>query len=676
MQTKAAHIVFLPLIKSLDVDGYLMYPGKPLEPGLHHSFRPGVNVVIGVNGLGKTTLLRMILRLLTGPRDLRAGDELGGTQRELSKAIDRAEFARKVPDQAKDSIARLEFELGGRTIVVARSMKDLSLVSFSVDPDLGSLLVAEDQEEQYEAAITQLSNVVSFYDFVFVLRHVVFFLEDRRGLVWDRWAQTELLQMLFLTFDFQTKYRDALKEALSADSSARNTQAVLTKEKKRLASLITNAADMPQIELNLLRATVLGLKGQIEEFEEQIDQLDHDRREQRRLAEARRQDTATLAKQERDLREAALAQLFPTLPNYGATALSYMQRGQGCIVCGTTDRAYLEQATTRWLSHEHCPVCDSPPILHEERPSPATQGTQLAELAVNRKAMQAAADDAEQRARAANQLYIEVLTKRDKLVLEHHEKADQLRVREAALRGISPDNITAQDERVKVLEETVSDYRSSKRKALLIVEQLMQALRGNIEFFQLEMCRSFNDLIKNFLAEDCILSYREVSRKIGQLSDDVDIPFPEFVVHMTSGVFKLESEIRETPDAVSESQREFIELAFRMALLSVALNDSPSTMIFDTPEASLDAVFIPRAGNAFHLFATHGAKPRVLFASSNLNGTTMIPSMLHITPQSPSASEDRSRIINLIAIAAKGRAMTTYSKEYDVALNNAIGGGP
>ena len=310
-----------------------MYPGDAFAPGLHHEFLTGVNVIVGVNGLGKTTLLRTILRILTGPRDLRAGEELGGVQRELSRSVDFAEFARRVPDQAATAIATLKFEMNGRTVEVRRSLKDLKLLSFSVDPDLGSLPESLDLEEQYEWAIVQLSGLVAFYDFVFFLRHVIFFLEDRRGLVWDRWAQTEILQMLFLSSTFQLQYRDALREALSADSAARNTQAVLTRERKRLNGLVSAAATSPVVELGLLRTAVEALGSQIADLENEVDELDKQRREQRRIAESRAHDATILAQREREVREALLAQIFPSLSDYGAMTLSYMERGLGCIVC-------------------------------------------------------------------------------------------------------------------------------------------------------------------------------------------------------------------------------------------------------------------------------------------------------------------------------------------------------
>jgi hypothetical protein len=668
--------VFFPLIKHLDIDGYRLYPGVTDQPGLHQAFRPGVSVVVGVNGLGKTTLLRIMLRLLTGPRDLRAGEELGGAQRELSKSIDIAEFARRVPDQAIDSTATLTFELGGRTITVKRALKDLKLFEVLIEPDQPALPSDNDLEVQYQLAVVELSGLVSFFDFVFLLRHVVFFLEDRRGLVWDRWAQTELLQMLFLSSQFQRDFRQAMGEALSADSAARNTHAVLTRERKRLGKLINAAIQNPATELNLLRSAVEQMAAQLEALEPELDQLDLQRREQRRIAEARRYDAAMLAQKERDLRETLLATIFPTLTDYGAMALSYMERGLGCVVCGATDPTHLATASKHWLGHESCPVCDAPPVLQEQR-SEAHQSnegysSELADIESERRTMQEAALAADAEATSLHGQYLQAVTKRDALVTEHHEKAEELRVRSDLAKGTSPNLVATHDERIRVLEETVKDDRAAKSNAVSRLSVLVETLRNNLQSFQVEMCECFNKTIRAFLAEECTLSYRVLSRKIGQDSDNLSIEFPEFIIRMTSGVFRIDSEIRLLPSSVSESQREFIELAFRMSLLSVATRHSPCTLILDTPEASLDAVFIPRAGHAFHSFANDGSQPRVVLAASNLNGTEMIQSMLAISPTKPMDEEDRLRVLNLLEIAAHGRAFETYSKEYEDALERAL----
>ena len=63
-------MINFPIIERLDVSNYGLYPGEANDPGLHATFSPGLTLVLGTNGLGKTTLISIMYRLLTGPFDI------------------------------------------------------------------------------------------------------------------------------------------------------------------------------------------------------------------------------------------------------------------------------------------------------------------------------------------------------------------------------------------------------------------------------------------------------------------------------------------------------------------------------------------------------------------------------------------------------------------------------
>ena len=58
--------IALPVFRSLKVTGYELFPGAD-NAGIDRPILPGVTVLAGINGLGKTTLLNVMLRLLVGP---------------------------------------------------------------------------------------------------------------------------------------------------------------------------------------------------------------------------------------------------------------------------------------------------------------------------------------------------------------------------------------------------------------------------------------------------------------------------------------------------------------------------------------------------------------------------------------------------------------------------------
>ena len=63
-------MVSLPLLTAFDIKEFDLFPGSNGIGGIERQVQQGVTLVAGINGLGKTTLLMVLLRLFTGPSDL------------------------------------------------------------------------------------------------------------------------------------------------------------------------------------------------------------------------------------------------------------------------------------------------------------------------------------------------------------------------------------------------------------------------------------------------------------------------------------------------------------------------------------------------------------------------------------------------------------------------------
>src|SRR4051812_37261825 len=132
-------MIHLPVFTKLIVSGYRLFPGRSDNPGINWDFSGGLTVIAGINGLGKTTLLNMLLRSLTGPYDL-AGE---GLPPELSSTLPASPvklnthhlrfFAQRVADAADNATVTVEFKLGKTTIAVNRSLENMGLLSLTVD---------------------------------------------------------------------------------------------------------------------------------------------------------------------------------------------------------------------------------------------------------------------------------------------------------------------------------------------------------------------------------------------------------------------------------------------------------------------------------------------------------------------------------------------------------------
>jgi hypothetical protein len=127
------------------------------------------------------------------------------------------------------------------------------------------------------------------------------------------------------------------------------------------------------------------------------------------------------------------------------------------------------------------------------------------------------------------------------------------------------------------------------------------------------------------------------------------------------------------------SQGEFIDLAFRLALVEAAAESGPASMIFDSPEASLDALFMRRAGAFLAQFTRDNPENR-LIVTSNLTNADMIPALFGAyepqegdpEPHPIPRFQRRSRVVDLLELAAPTSAVSLVGNRYKNLLDRAL----
>ena len=245
-------MINLPLLNYLDVREYGLFPGDdPATPRMHVRFEPGLTLVLGANGLGKTTLVTMLYRLITGPYEIPAlmkEADLGTASLKVVRLTKdkRQTFAHRVADNAAGATARLVFHIGSEQVSVERNLKDLTLRSFTVDSALPS-----HDEQKYQEEMVRLANVSTFGDLILLLRYIVFCFEDRRSLVWDPSAQRQLLRIFYLEPPLAQIWTEREREILEIDTRVRNMRAVATGEERSLALEQSLANNEPSINEEL-----------------------------------------------------------------------------------------------------------------------------------------------------------------------------------------------------------------------------------------------------------------------------------------------------------------------------------------------------------------------------------------------------------------------------------------
>jgi predicted nucleic acid-binding Zn-ribbon protein len=679
-------MIHFPILKRVRVQNYALYAGTGSEPGLDHHFVDGVNVIVGINGLGKTTLLNMLLRSLAGASDVPGDEELGDKKRRLIPA-DRAWFRRRVPDDAVNARVTVWFELGQEFFEVTRSLSNLDIVEMSINQQPVAQDRAPNMEGTYRQHVVSASGLASFEDFVFLLRYVVFYLEDRRSLVWDPAAQGDILGILFGEHDgSRSRYVEIFNDLLSKDSEYRNVHAVVSKRRRQIEKQ-TSTIEGGQIEM--LVQTLEARRAELKTLLTRKTELSNRRSSLREQIENRRQEI-------HDRRAVVAAQLntfyesfFPGLDGPSRYLLAHFEADAGCLVCGNNSETAHDFVRGK-IYMNACPVCNSPlEEGHEHETDPYTGEGIEQERANIAKAEHDLAVMLEP-LRLADEEYSIVTaelvgTTGTVAGLEHQLKALGESVPEAMQRREAlSQHLSSFEAALNQLEAERAELATQFKELANQVDQEVRAVSGQIE-------QTFAKYIRGFLAEQCEIKYSPRVRSLGQRTGTDQFPFPHFVPALTSGVHRNGVTVREAGQSVSESQKEFIDLAFRMALLELAAPNSPSMLVLETPEASLDSVFVPRAADLLRRFAAGADVPRGtrLIASSNVNREQMIPALFGAYPderfygqvvdEAPSLlpakvppNERAAHVLDLLKIAAPTRALERFRAAYEEQRDLAI----
>lgn len=685
-------MIRFPIIRRLEVQNYQLFQNDDSQ-GISHQFPRGIHAVVGINGLGKTTLLSILYRALLGPKDQSKSDQAGllGSQHELSAWRNKRFFRDRVADDGKDATVEIDIQLGDRLLTVRRSLFDLEILHLSLD---GEILDAS--QDGYEAKVVELSGAATYFDFFAILRYLVFYLEDRVELIWDRRSQFDMFRILLFDTAGAKAASEAYDEVQVADSQFRNRRAIVFRDRKRLAELEALAGNDQAAEVRALQTAIAEIEARDRDQAIQVDAA----RERFDIARLRR-ERALL-----DLQEARTAleyeeqahykDLFPTLDETASHVFLNILGGGGCLVCGTQGEDVATHLRKK-LEEHRCPVCDSPSEKHEKVTTPAEfSRARLRKLNVKVEQLRDAVLVAAAAISEAEQENNELIERRD----EDYEQLRNLR-RELQRLGFvdlpTDSDLEGLRASIKEGERELQNLAAEQKKAEARYGRIHRKQKDNIDRTLGKIRRRFSAYARLVLAERCELRAEEESRSIGQ--EGAKFQFPYFEVMMTSGVFDQSLSSRPGPDSVSESQREFLDIAFRLALISsVTDSKADSMLVFETPESSLDSLFVAMAGEAFRHYGEDPKRRNVLIASTNLNNEEMLSALLGVhhaparerplkgdpqlrpqdkiterpAPIVPPA-ERESRIINLLELAAPNAALRQHRSYYRRLYRRALG---
>lgn len=662
-------MIAFPVIQSLSIKAYGLFPASSDAPFIT-TFRPGPNAIVGVNGSGKSTFIGIALRCLTGPFTLPAPTsehEFGQVRPRVvhMSRPDRQLFARRVADGAANATATLYVTIAGTVFAIERSLSDLSLVSCAIGSEAAELAKEEANRESWlQGKLSEAFGVATFFDVLIILRFLVFMLEDRRALVWDPTAQRQIFRVM-LPSDRATEYAEAQLAVVSADSAVRNTQSLITRHEGQAVAAKKRAKNIADAE-----AERRVLVKQAEVLREQGDaaaqaRLDADKERHaarlERLKSAETRET-TIRELERFKMESLSALLGPSHETL-KYIVGHLLAEHRCLVCGTDPSPAAPQIDER-VRHGECPVCGSK-FSTKPHVTPLTDARRAKiarlekELALAEQQITLADEEilaASARLAKANAEYEALERQRVSLDARIVAVLRKIPTERAAI-GSHENDLDALR---RILKKERTKLTETEERFRIVVAESVK----NVQAMQDEIADSFQGYLKVFLREKANLVYQTVKDRVGQ--GGASFEFPAFHLSMTGGAVAGET-MRDSPGEVSQSQAEFIDLAFRMAIMSVAGN-GPATLVVDAPEASLDFLFAERAGQQLAKFSRSVDENRVIV-------TSYLPShhlLMSFFQGVRSEREREARIVNLIRDAAPNAAVRADRAKYEEFLSNVI----
>jgi DNA repair exonuclease SbcCD ATPase subunit len=578
------------------------------------TFDRGVFCLAGANGLGKSTFLAAVNFALTG----RVSDpnrtflSIGEYYRHTAD-FSSDFFDGRIDERDRESSeATLEMTVGKQIYRITRGMFEADeLRNLEIVGEDGAPLVetknlsAKDLHDIYSKNLAVDIGLHSFEQYVF-LQHFVFTFDERRHLLF--WDEKILERALYIAFGVDQKDAERAdelrREAERADSLARNANWQATELRKKLDDLQKAlGGKSPADDSQDLRAEHVELVERTDELERKAQMADSAVKD----VVLRISDLSARQASLRTEYEIEFSRRFRTQSAVEQSPIVAMSlAGSKCEVCGS-EGAAVKTSIQRKLDKHQCPMCEQAITPAKARDVKAIQ-TLDQQISTIRLSLSDAVKQRDRLQKEVAEAQTKMSEARNALTKFEEQNAAAL---EAFVRPKQTDTVDSAIKRYRtqieeLLEKKRSQYekRNDRRKELVV---LQKGLVDRYDQAEAEFVPSFTDLAHRFLGLD------------------LDIRLD---THQTVGVtvlLEVKSSARRHFHQLSESQRFFIDMALRMAMIKyMSAPDSKGSFFVDTPEGSLDIAYESRAGDMFARFVHDGFG---IIMTANINTSRLLLSL-------------------------------------------------
>jgi DNA repair exonuclease SbcCD ATPase subunit len=572
----------------------------------------------GANGLGKTTFLNAINYGLTGivlapNKEVYTPDTIIASNKEYTKRY----FEGKIkPTEKEKAEIELLLMINGKFIRIIRSFENregLRLFEFYEEKNKKKYQLFKknipspiELQEAYEQTIVSEVGIGKFSYFMFFQLYILTFDENRRLLFWDNRASTNALSIAFNDNLEDTERMLMLKKRMEEyESHGRNARWQATQIRNEIEQLINTSKQQEDSGYKILKEEYYQMISDVENLEEIYNEINI--------------EYDTLLKRQNIINSEILQlktiykKLFSSYSEPRSSLINnpYVQlskKENKCFLCGAEGHQIIENIEQRLYSLHICPACGTAINNGDER----EQSKLMSEIKkVDRnldnknKELEELVFESEIKKAELDKKYIELNRIKSKLAKFEKENKNVSFTKT----GDVPIDMLIEEYQKQYDKNDKSsiDYYTKRDKLAPEYRALQEKVKKEYKNRENIFVPLFKKFAFSFIGLDLNIFSKIKAKNIALY-------------------FELQDTARTAPYQLSESQRFFLDIALRMALVvHLSKGNNTASLLIDTPEGSLDIAYENRAGKMFAEFVKEFNQNIVMTA--NINASQLLVSL-------------------------------------------------
>jgi len=661
--------IYLPSLQKIVIKDFSLYP---TDRKLTYEFVVGVNLIIGGNGMGKTTFLNLVKFALIGLYKkgvtVKRREVKGKEYRIESREIIPYNYFRNRMDISgahnDSAYVELFFKVNKTVHIVRRRLIDGAVIKYEIrdsnlsipegaelngdavsqeqydnwskKPDKNKSKIESSLQGIYEQSIKKSGGFASFDMLIFLLNDVLFFNEERKTIMWESDFQNTFTALFLIDpkhvnqlekYRLDTRYYDSLARHKGEDIRAL----------KKVYDRLKGQPDFDKSLVELMDQKKVLQKDSEASFKNLVSIQDKRKLSNRELDRfyVRRNELyksiEDLDSSYSNLEGSFYSDLFSEVTPKYWHYLKFIKSHGDCPLCNNAlEQEKLEKITS---DESSCMMCGT--NLHSDTKEP----TELKKAKEEVSKLRTSLVNTENRIVEIENILEDYDKDYRKEQGKYNKIKSNLRTVDFSIDKLLNNKDSSTDQEFSALKKRMDELEEEKelnseksKTAKSKVENLLSIIDNDRIEGTLRLSDIFNKYASKFLGVPCKLVY-----------DDPEDNKGKRYLPRINGID------RTSPEELSESQRFFIDQAFRMSLLSF-FNNSNSFLLSETPDASLD---ISYERNAAAVYLEFIKDPNELVITSNLNNSDFLVHLIKGTPKSKMGH------INLLNI---GRTSDVQSK--------------